>query len=38
MAEHAEEALAARLVEPYSDRLMRLDYSIPNSVPADQAI
>ena len=33
MAEHAEEALAARLVETYSDRLLRLAYSILNSVP-----
>ena len=28
MAEHTEEALAARLVETYSDRLLRLAYSI----------
>ena len=33
MAEHAEETLAARLVETYSDRLLRLAYSILNSVP-----
>ena len=32
MAEHAEETLAARLVETYSDRLLRQAYSILNSV------
>ena len=36
MAEHTEEALAARLVETYSDRLLRLAYSILNSVPDAQ--
>lgn len=38
MAEHAEEALAARLVETYSDRLLRLAYSILNSVPDAQDV
>ena len=38
MAEHTEEALAARLVETYSDRLLRLAYSILNSVPDAQDV
>ena len=38
MAEHAEETLAARLVETYSDRLLRLAYSILNSVPDAQDV
>ena len=38
MAEHAEETLAARLVEIYSDRLLRLAYSILNSVPDAQDV
>ena len=33
MAEPDKEALAERLVELYSDKLLRLAYSILNSVP-----
>ena len=38
MAEQADEALARRLVETYSDQLLRLGYSLLNSVPDAQDV
>lgn len=38
MEEHPKEALARRLVETYSDQLLRLAYSILNSVPDAQDV
>ena len=38
MAEPDKEALAERLVELYSDKLLRLAYSILNSVPDAQDV
>lgn len=38
MAEHGAEALARRLVETYSDRLLRLAYSLLNSLPDAQDV
>ena len=38
MAEQGTEALAERLVEQYSDKLLRLAYSILNSVPDAQDV